>query len=102
MLAREMQKKQGIKVAVDFIKLYLQKNPSVRGLKRLIELQMHNADMQMREQLNILNEITAKVLENKPVYRCIECGFESKTLHWLCPHCRQWSTQKPIHGLEGD
>ncbi len=42
------------------------------------------------------------MLENKPVYRCSECGFGAKSMHWQCPGCRNWNTVKPIHGLEGD
>jgi lipopolysaccharide biosynthesis regulator YciM len=46
--------------------------------------------------------MTDQLLENKPVYQCLGCGFYGKMLHWQCPSCKQWNTIKPIHGVEGE
>jgi lipopolysaccharide biosynthesis regulator YciM len=102
LLADRIATAQGERRAADFIVEQLRQYPSIRGLHRLIQLHIHNADNDARGNLEILEYLTAKLLENKPVYRCGHCGFAAKSLHWLCPGCRRWSTIKPIHGLEGD
>lgn len=104
-LAECMQHTQGVDAAINFIINYLKEHPSIRGLKRIIELQLVKEGIKSGTEipiLQILNDLTANILKDKPIYRCRNCGFHSKTLHWLCPRCKNWSTVKPIHGLEGD
>ena len=36
-----------------------------------------------------------------PHYRCQQCGFTGKQIHWLCPGCKTWGTLHPIKGMEG-
>lgn len=91
-----------IQAGIDLLTDYLHMHPSLRGLQRLIELQLQTFKNEPNENLNILRHFTEKMLENKPIYRCCNCGFGAKTLDWLCPGCRQWNTIRPIHGLEGD
>lgn len=102
LLADRIGQQQGDQAAAEFIAAQLQQNPSIRGLNRLIQLHVQRADHNARANLQVLEHLTAKLLEDKPVYRCGQCGFSAKTLHWFCPGCRTWSTIKPIHGLEGD
>lgn len=101
-LAKKIQQLEGIPAATTFIADFLTHHPSVRGLKKLIELQLQTVTKKERENLIILEDLTETMLEKKPVYRCNDCGFNGKQLHWICPRCRHWSTMKPIHGLEGD
>ena len=101
-LADIMSNQKGNESAAEFITGELGKRPSVRGLARLIDLSLSRADDAARENLSILKNITDQLLENKPVYKCIDCGFYGKTLHWQCPGCKHWNTVKPIHGVEGE
>jgi lipopolysaccharide biosynthesis regulator YciM len=101
-LAKKIQQLEGISAATTFIADFLTRHPSIRGLKKLIELQLQTATKKERENLIILEDLTETMLEKKPVYLCNHCGFNGKQLHWICPRCRHWSTMKPIHGLEGD
>lgn len=80
----------------------LQKRPSVRGLDRLIELNLVGSDGAVRENLLILKDLTSKLLEDNSVYQCENCGFKAKTLHWKCPTCKTWSSIRPILGVEGE
>jgi lipopolysaccharide assembly protein B len=34
-------------------------------------------------------------LQERPVYRCMNCGFNVRAHLWHCPGCHQWSTIKP-------
>ena len=93
---------EGSESAARFIAGELGKRPSVRGLSRFIDLSLSRSEGEARENLSILKNMTDQLLENKPVYKCRECGFYGKTLHWQCPSCKQWNTITPIHGVEGE
>lgn len=101
-LANHMQKMVGVEQALDFTADQLGQHPSVKGLNQLIAWYLETTYGKVRSKLQMLYDITNKLLENKPIYRCIQCGYGGKHLHWLCPSCKEWSTMKPIHGLEGD
>jgi lipopolysaccharide biosynthesis regulator YciM len=102
MLADIISSEKGDSTAAAFIAGELGKRPSVRGLSRFIDLSLANSDGAARENLLILKNMTNQLLENKPVYKCHECGFCGKALHWQCPGCKHWNTVRPIHGVEGE
>jgi len=97
-----MQKEDGDDAAIDFITEYLRHRPSVRGMDRLINLNLSHVKDSVRDKLLVLKEVTSQLLVNKPVYKCRSCGFRGKSMHWQCPSCRQWNTVKQIQGVEGD
>ncbi len=101
-LAAQIKQNVGVEHALDFLAEQLEKNPSVKGLNQLIAWHLETAYGKVRTKLQVLYDMTNKLLNDKPVYRCIHCGYGGKHLHWLCPSCKEWSTMKPIHGLEGD
>ena len=81
---------------------FLKKRPSVKGLARLIDYHIPHTRGAANDNLSILQAFTQQLIQDKPKYRCINCGFEGKRLHWDCPSCKEWGTVKPIHGLEGE
>lgn len=97
-----LREEKSLDVAIDFVSIQLSRHPSIRGVNQLIEWHLETAHGLVRDKLQMLYDITSKFLENKPIYRCRNCGFSGKLLHWLCPSCKQWGCTKPIHGLEGD
>jgi lipopolysaccharide biosynthesis regulator YciM len=101
-LAEIMSHQKGNESAAEFIAGEIGKRPSVRGLSRLIDLSLSRAEGVAHANLSILKNMTDQILENKPVYKCRDCGFCGKTLHWQCPGCKHWNTVKPIHGVEGE
>lgn len=76
--------------ALDHLTKFLQKKPSLKGLLCLIEFKNQQND------LVILKEIINNILKTIPNYRCVQCGFKSNTLLWLCPGCKSWSEIKPV------
>ena len=96
-----LQRQHSEKVAIEFIAQQIQKQPSLRGLSRLVELYLLNSVGDAHEKLMILQNFIRQLLANKPIYRCAHCGFSGKMLYWLCPSCQHWNTIKPIQGLEG-
>lgn len=97
-----LSREKSVDFAIDFVSSQLSRHPSIRGLNRLIYWHLESAHGKVRDKLQMLYAITSKFLENKPIYRCGQCGFGGKLLHWHCPSCKQWGRVKPIHGLEGD
>jgi lipopolysaccharide biosynthesis regulator YciM len=84
--------------ALQFLTQQLQSKPSLPGLYQLVDLHLAQENCSMTDKSNLisLKDLIKKLMENKPVYRCLTCGFNSKILDWLCPACRNWSTIKPL------
>jgi len=101
-LADEIQKKSGDVDAAKYIASQMIQHPSVKGLLKLIELHLKHASESAKPSLMMLQDVVNKLLENKPVYHCYRCGFDSKALFWQCPSCKVWGSVKPIQGIEGE
>lgn len=101
-LSDYIRKQQGDDAVVEFIVKHIQRCLSLRGIAHLVETYLSTADPTTRNKLFLLKEFIDKLLKNKPVYRCIHCGFSGKQLYWQCPSCKRWGVIKPIHGIEGD
>ncbi|HCU89192.1 MAG TPA: lipopolysaccharide assembly protein LapB [Gammaproteobacteria bacterium] len=101
-LAELTAKRIGLDAAKHHIVAELKRRPTIRGIDRLIEYSMVGASGEYREDLQLLKETTARLIEDKLSYKCGNCGFTGRSLHWQCPSCKLWSTVKPIHGIEGE
>ncbi len=101
-LAEQVRERDGDEGAIRFLTDQLARRPSVRGLNRLIELNLLAGPAPGGEELRVLADLFSELLREKPVYRCEQCGFTGRTLHWHCPSCRSWASIKPIHGVEGE
>lgn len=101
-IADYFRREKSVEIAIDFVSEKLSTYPSIKGLNRLICWHLESAHGKVRDKLQMLYDITSKFLDNKPIYRCGQCGFGGKHLHWHCPSCKQWGRMKPVHGLEGD
>lgn len=99
-LSERIRKRKGDKVAVKYVADYVRRYPSLRGLHLFIGLYMSSVEGRARDDLTILQNLTTKLLADRPDYQCVSCGFSGKSLHWQCPGCRQWSSVKPVHCLE--
>ncbi|MCU7799216.1 MAG: lipopolysaccharide assembly protein LapB [gamma proteobacterium symbiont of Lucinoma myriamae] len=100
--AQQLQHSIDDKAAALFIVESLRKKPSIRGLSSLIKMSLDFTKGTAHDNLVILQEITNKLLEDKPIYHCTQCGFNSKSMYWHCPGCKSWSSIKPIQGIEGE
>jgi lipopolysaccharide biosynthesis regulator YciM len=96
-IAEHIEKNQDIEAATRYLLDNLGNAPSFKGLHKLITyLSVSKQD----EKIDFLLELTNKLISNKFTYRCKQCGFASKNMHWCCPGCKQWSTLKPIYGAD--
>jgi len=101
-MAEIIKQKKGDLESADFITEHLKIKPSVRGMDKLIELNLEQSTQSVKEKLKVLKDVTTQLLKNKSKYSCHVCGFSGFTLHWQCPSCKKWGTIKPIQGVEGD
>lgn len=99
-LSERIRQWKGDKVAANFVADYVRRYPSLSGLHLFINLYLNAAEGRARDDLLILQGLTKKLLADKPDYQCTSCGFSGKSLHWLCPGCKQWSSVKPMYCLE--
>lgn len=97
-----LQTQHGDKKAAEFIAGQMEQHPSIKGLLKLIELHIEHASENAKPSLEMLQNVVSKLLEEKPIYHCGHCGFDSKTLFWQCPGCKFWGSVKPIQGIEGE
>jgi lipopolysaccharide assembly protein B len=93
---------EGEDAALRFLSGELHKRPSVRGVDRLLQFAMARSQGMLRESMQTMRELVARLLEENARYRCIQCGYAARWLHWFCPGCRNWSTVKPLHGAAGE
>ncbi|MDM8569175.1 lipopolysaccharide assembly protein LapB, partial [Thiotrichales bacterium HSG1] len=60
----------------------------------LLGLVLSNNNCITQEHLLLLKDLTNQLLQNKPAYKCNQCGFTARKLYWQCPSCKQWNTFK--------
>lgn len=101
-IVNQIKSNEGETAAIEYLADQLHQRPSLRGLQPLIALHLQTAEGVARENLLTLHELVNGLLKNKPIYRCVQCGFSTRILNWLCPSCKHWSSNKPIQGLEGE
>lgn len=101
-LTKLIEEVNGKSDAIGFISTELKKRPTVRGVDKLIEYTLSKAEGEIHDNLKTIKEMTTKLLQNRSIYRCKNCGFDTKSLHWQCPSCKCWNTIKSIHGVEGE
>ena len=100
-LVESVERSSGRPAAIDLLRMELETRPSVRGLLRLVEMAGYEKGMTTDEG-RLVSRIGHLILSNRPVYRCVNCGFAGRQLHWLCPSCKQWETIRPIQGVEAE
>lgn len=93
-----IKEKEGVEQAEEFIVNWLRKRPSVQGLYRLIDLNVWKAGGKNSDLL-LLKGIIGELKNRQEGYICKHCGFQGKSMHWLCPSCNQWNTIRPV--MEG-
>jgi len=101
-LAEHLQSQDQDKSAADAISEHLRLKPSLKGLEKLIQIHRTHSTGSAKSNLDLLHSLVVKLMDQKPIYQCNECGFSGKTLFWQCPSCHEWGTMNPIIGIEGE
>ena len=91
-----VKKRSGDEAAISFLNDYLVRKPSLTGLVELLKLQIPKTDAAMSSNLNLLQQMLNKLVNKKATYQCHHCGYQARSLYWLCPSCQKWDKIKPI------
>jgi lipopolysaccharide biosynthesis regulator YciM len=95
-VAEDICETGGKESAAEFLSGQLADQPSLRGLAKLINLQLDFTDGPGRDNLGLLQVLVNRLISERPIYRCGHCGFSGRQLHWFCPGCKYWGTLKSI------
>ena len=95
-LADMVRSEQDDRTATEWMIQFLSNHPSLRGLDHLLSIHLKGAADEPAELLPILKDLIARMLEASYAYRCGQCGFLARRLHWQCPSCKTWSSIKPV------
>ena len=90
---------KGAEAAIDFLHANLRSAPDLRGMDRLIALNMKKNELVGAESIQVLRDLIAKMLQDKMSYQCGQCGFSATQLYWQCPSCKAWDGIKPSAAL---
>lgn len=82
--------------ALNFLLPQLRKRPSLSLLAQALALSVKRDARTQTRVLELGSTLLAQHLQNSPHYRCENCGFELKSMHWLCPGCSRWGMVKPL------
>ncbi|MEA1049517.1 lipopolysaccharide assembly protein LapB [Lamprobacter modestohalophilus] len=95
-LSRAIEREQGPQAALDFLSDYLGTHADLVGTERLLELRLSRFPEQAAEGDAQLLEVIRHLVAAQPSYRCDQCGFEARALHWQCPSCKHWGSIKAV------
>ncbi|MFT4886170.1 MAG: lipopolysaccharide biosynthesis regulator YciM [Pseudohongiellaceae bacterium] len=95
-----IKKREGNDSAISFLNEYMNRSPSLAVLMELLTLQIPPSDEKMSGNLKLVKQIVDRLLLKSSAYQCDHCGYESKSLYWLCPSCKKWDRVKPIIEFE--
>ncbi len=95
-LAQLIKTKTGSSAAINFLSEQLSQHPSLEGLIKLFELQIHSVEPNIASSLESLLNLVDEQMRRNFEYQCLHCGFESKSLFWMCPSCKKWDNIRPI------
>jgi lipopolysaccharide biosynthesis regulator YciM len=83
-----------IKKAREFLSDILHKSPSFEAFEFALRFLKSNPD-QLGETWETMSTFLKTLQDKKIEYTCSRCGYESHSIQWLCPSCRNWASMKP-------
>lgn len=103
MLIKHIEESEGREKAREIFFQQIKLNPSIELLGQAILLnEGYSESNNHMQNAEFFNHILEDYLAGKAKYRCDNCGFELRSLHWLCPGCNEWGTVKPHSFLLDD
>lgn len=94
------ERKHGNRVALDFVIEQVKHHRSIVIVHHLVRLHCQITSGAVKDQLEILYDLTSSLLADRALYCCDCCGFSGKMHYWLCPGCQTWNSFKPHKDIE--
>ncbi len=95
-LAKLIRERSGDDAAIEFVSTLMESQPSLPGLSELLAMQIPRASADVSTSMRLLQSAIDRLGRKQPSYRCNHCGFEAKSLYWLCPSCQKWDQIRPL------
>ncbi len=70
-------------------------SPSIQAIMHLVSSYRDHAKEPGRSQYDKLLRVLETMVDAENNYHCDACGYDSNTLFWQCPACKEWSTMVP-------
>jgi len=83
-----------INQARQFLSDILNKSPSFEAFEFALRFLKSNPE-QLDETWETLSTFLKTLQDKKTEFVCSRCGYESHSIQWLCPSCRNWASMKP-------
>jgi lipopolysaccharide biosynthesis regulator YciM len=94
-----IEREHGRQDAIIFLVNYLSNSPSLRALRQLMDLAASETSGELKDTLRVMRTTIERVADRVPQYKCVQCGFAGRSLHWQCPSCKAWGSVKPVETL---
>lgn len=93
---------EGPEAAYQLVRDELRRNPTLLGLDKLLEAQIHLAPLDRRADLELIKNLVHTHTRRVARYRCDCCGFKARQFYWRCPACGAWESYPPRRSEEFD
>ncbi len=95
-LAEVIRERRGTQAAIRELTLMLRRQPSLDGIRHLVQLTRTVEEPIGPREMQILLDLFEQLEGGRALYRCRSCGFSSRTLFWQCPGCKGWASLRPL------
>lgn len=95
-LSRAIEREYGVEPALHFLQSYLETHADLVAAERLVELRLAHGTAKAAAGDAQLLGVIRHLVAAQPSYRCDQCGFEARALHWQCPSCKGWGSIKAV------
>lgn len=85
--------------AIEYLSAALKRRPNWLGFHTLLGLVYPQPQTEPTGALEGLKASLKRMIDVSSRYRCGNCGFDGRNLHWQCPRCKHWSTLAPLPDL---
>lgn len=99
LLARGVDDPARLQQAEALLIQYVESHASLTASNKLVELKLEQlkleqsqADAQLHGLVSTLTARVRQLLLQRNYYRCSNCGFSGRQLHWRCPSCKKWDS----------
>jgi lipopolysaccharide biosynthesis regulator YciM len=94
--------------SIALLERQLVKHPSIYGLVKMLDFYQRavvsdkSVSGTESKLIDSLVSVCDQLGRDMAGYKCSCCGFESKSLYWLCPSCQEWSSSTSMLDYESN
>ena len=87
-------------LVTQYLVIFLARQPALAGL---LATDDQESSGQRLARVERLRPLLQKLLNANARFQCGNCGYGSDAMHWQCPGCRSWDSNRPVDStiLEG-